>query len=44
MFYKTSDLVDIKLTALPLNPATPFLSTMQPLAANYTFTIVGVEE
>lgn len=44
MFYKTKDLVDIKLTALPLNPATPFLSTMQPLAANYTFTIVGVEE
>jgi len=44
MFYKTSDLVDIKLTALPLNPATPFAITMNPLAANYTFTIVGVEE
>lgn len=44
MFYKTKDLVDIKLTALPLNPATPFSIAMNPLAANYTFTIVGVEE
>jgi hypothetical protein len=44
MFYKTRDLVDITLTALLLNPATPFVGTMNPLASNFTFTIVGVEE
>lgn len=42
-FYKTKDLVDLKLTALPLTPTTPF-SVVQPLACNFTFTIVGVEE
>lgn len=42
-FYKTKDLVDLKLTALPLAPNTPF-NVVQPLASNFTFTIVGVEE
>lgn len=42
-FYKTKDLIDLKLTALPLAPSVPF-SAVQPLACNYTFTIVGVEE
>lgn len=43
-FYKTKDLVDLTLTAIPLDPSTPFSITMNPLAANYTFTIVGVDE
>jgi len=44
MFYKTKDLVDLTLTAIPLDPSTAFSIAMNPLAANYTFTIVGVEE
>lgn len=41
-FYKTQDLVNLTLKALPLAPATPFSNT--PLTVNFTFTIVGVPE
>ena len=41
-FYKTQDLVNLTLRALPLDPATPF--TNQPLQCAFTFTIVGVPD
>ena len=41
-FYKTQDLVNLTLKALPLAPATAFSNT--PLTVNFTFTIVGVPE
>jgi hypothetical protein len=41
-FYKTKDVVDLKLTAIPLNPGAPF-SGFLPLNGNFTFTIVGVK-
>jgi hypothetical protein len=41
-FYKTKDVVDLKLTAIPLNPGAPF-SGFTPLTGNFTFTIVGVK-
>jgi hypothetical protein len=41
-FYKTKDVVDLKLTAIPLNPGAPF-SGFTPLTGNFKFTIVGVK-
>jgi hypothetical protein len=41
-FYKTKDVVDLKLTAIPLNPGAPF-SGFTPLTGNFTFSIVGVK-
>jgi hypothetical protein len=41
-FYKTQNIVDLKLTAIPLNPGAPF-SGFTPLTGNFTFTIVGVK-
>jgi hypothetical protein len=41
-FYKTKDVVDLKLTAIPLNPGASF-SGFTPLTGNFTFTIVGVK-
>lgn len=41
-FYKTQDLVNLTLRAMPLAPASAFSNT--PILANYTFTIVGVPE
>lgn len=38
-FYKTKDLVDLKLTATPLG--TTAFSAQTPLTGNFTFTIVG---
>jgi len=40
-FYKTKDIVDLTLTAIPLG-ATAF-SSQTPLTGNFTFTIVGVK-
>jgi hypothetical protein len=39
-FYKTQDIIDLKLTAIPLG-ATAF-SSQTPLTGSFTFTIVGV--
>jgi hypothetical protein len=41
-FYKTQDLVNLTLKALPLASGTPFTNT--PLTVNFTFTIVGCPE
>jgi hypothetical protein len=41
-FYKTQDLVQLTLRAVPLAPATPFAN--QPLQCAFTFTIVGIPE
>lgn len=39
-FFKTNDIVDLKLTAIPLG--TTAFSSMSPFHANFNFTIVGV--
>jgi len=41
-FYKTQDLVNLTLRALPIAPSSPFTNT--PLTCNFTFTIVGIPE
>jgi hypothetical protein len=41
-FYKTQDLVNLTLRAIPIAPSNPFIST--PLLCNFTFTIVGIPE
>lgn len=41
-FYKTQDLVNLTLRAVPLDPGTPF--TNQPLQCAFTFTIVGIPD
>jgi hypothetical protein len=43
-FYKTKNVVDLKLTAFNLNVNTPPASPNLPLAGNFTFTIVGVKD
>lgn len=43
-FYKTKDIVDITLTALPYSTSHPFIVSHNPLAQNFIFTIIGVEE
>jgi len=40
-FYKTKDIVDLTLTAIPLG--TTAFSSMSPLNGNFKFTIVGVK-
>jgi hypothetical protein len=41
-FYKTQDLVNLTLRALPIAPTSAFTNT--PLTCNFTFTIVGIPE
>jgi hypothetical protein len=41
-FYKTKDIIDLTLTAIPLG--TTAFSSMLPLHANFNFTIVGVKD
>jgi hypothetical protein len=41
-FYKTKDIVDLTLTAIPLG--TTAFSSQTPLTGNFTFTIVGVRD
>ena len=42
-FCKTKDVVDLKLTAIPLNPVGAPFSGFSPLTANFKFTIVGIK-